>query len=189
MCGRFTLIKTDWIYKRHGVNLHPRYNIAPSQKIIVIAEGFIERKWSFSPSWSQKNMNLINARLETIDLKPSFKHSKRCLIPMDGWFEWGIGADTKKKEPFYHYLDGEPFYTAGIYNEHGCAIVTEKASDSIGHIHHRQPFILDGSIADLWLSKKKIMSKGYLKRINFFKVSSYVNNPRNDGSKCLDPVI
>ena len=81
-------------------------------------------------------MNLINARYETLHLKPSFKNSKRCLVIADGWFEWKNIHD--KKVPFYHFIKKSFFFMAGIYNEKGCAIVTTNSSQNIKHIHHRQ---------------------------------------------------
>jgi putative SOS response-associated peptidase YedK len=46
-------------------------------------------KWGFMPSFTKKP--IINARAETIDIKPTFKNSfinKRCIIPATSIFQW-----------------------------------------------------------------------------------------------------
>ena len=40
---------------------------------------------------------LINARAEKVTTSPAFRSSaknKRCLIPMDGWYEWRPNGET-----------------------------------------------------------------------------------------------
>src|SRR5919108_1118580 len=70
MCGRFTLHSRDRI-KLKGLVLdlpfEPRYNIAPSQEIVAIADfghGIEARSlvWGLIPSWSSDGKAFINAR-------------------------------------------------------------------------------------------------------------------------------
>ena len=76
--------------------LEPRYNIAPGQKILVIADfgsgvELANVVWGLIPSWSTEPKGFINARAETLEDKPSFSESfrrRRCLIPADGFFEF-----------------------------------------------------------------------------------------------------
>src|SRR5688500_20237282 len=97
MCGRFTLktpegIKFDYIAQYDPETWIPRYNIAPSQDILTVAArgsgreaGFMT--WGLIPSWSKEAKGIINARVETVDEKPSFNESfqnRRCLILADG---------------------------------------------------------------------------------------------------------
>ena len=128
MCGRFTY-KMTWRQIHdlleefsvavdavgEGVTEHPaRYNIAPTQPIIVIFEsrdGGIKRearlmRWGLVPSWVKDPREfslIINARVETIMEKPSFRggiQHHRCLIPASGYYEWRTGPDGKK-QPFH----------------------------------------------------------------------------------------
>jgi putative SOS response-associated peptidase YedK len=100
MCGRFTLrspgrIKFDGVRTSHLPSLVPRYNIAPSQEVLGIAEFQNKRElllflWGLIPSWSKEPKGFINARSETLEKKPSFSESfqrRRCLIPADGFYE------------------------------------------------------------------------------------------------------
>src|SRR5690349_20902428 len=100
MCGRFVLHSRDRIKLKGLPTLdlpfEARYNIAPSQQILAIADfgkGVEGRMltWGLIPSWSTDGKGFINARAETLEERPSFSESfrlRRCLIPADGFFEW-----------------------------------------------------------------------------------------------------
>lgn len=103
MCGRYVVTKpvskTKKIVKKAiGVENDDNYNAHPQQKLPVIKqytngktlEGL---EWGMTPSWTkEKNIRpLINARLETLGEKISFKNlikSYRCLVVADGYYEW-----------------------------------------------------------------------------------------------------
>ena len=103
MCGRYTItkpvFKTEKIVKKViSVENDDNYNAHPQQKLPVIKQYVngktLERlEWGLRPSWAkEKNIRpLINARLETLGEKISFKNlikSYRCLIVADGYYEW-----------------------------------------------------------------------------------------------------
>jgi putative SOS response-associated peptidase YedK len=81
--------------------------------------------WGLIPSWVKDEekakkiaFNTFNARAETIFEKPSFRSSikkRRCLILVDGFFEW---QEVKgKKYPYYIKMsDSEAFALAGIWD-------------------------------------------------------------------------
>jgi putative SOS response-associated peptidase YedK len=143
MCGRFTLRTPSTVLIEHfdlGVRnerqlamFEPRYNIAPTQEIVVIrvAEDAPQRiatqmRWGLVPSWAKElggGPPQINARAESLAEKPMFRSAfrrRRCLIPADGFYEWQADANAKgpkaKKQPFYiHRLDNQPFAFAGLW--------------------------------------------------------------------------
>jgi len=110
----------------------------------------------------QRAEGLHNARVETIDEKPSFKESfekRRCLIFVDGFYEWE--RNGKISQPYYFQLkQHEPFAFAGIWDRWqydsrsitSCAIVTTAANELLAKIHTRMPAILRPESYDLWLS-------------------------------------
>ena len=117
MCGRFTLDATaSAISQQFNVKadkpIPPRYNIAPSQLILSIIQdsqtrSLVAMKWGLIPSWVKSldswKGNLINARVETVLEKPSFKGAfkyRPCLIPVTGFYEW-----SKDKQPHYFKQD------------------------------------------------------------------------------------
>jgi putative SOS response-associated peptidase YedK len=118
MCGRFTLDTTAFDLAQQfkvevNESISSRYNIAPSQSILIIKQNeknqrFLDLvKWGLVPSWVKSldtwKSNLINARVETVEEKPSFRDGfkkRPCLIPVSGFYEW-----SKDKQPYYFYQD------------------------------------------------------------------------------------
>ena len=123
----------------------PNYNVAPTTTISTVVKRHSEpddestrrvrlMRWGLVPPWAKegeegapdtKGPLLINARAEKVTSSPAFRNSakgKRCLVPMDGWYEWrpnGETASGKKapKTPFYMYgADGEMLFMAGLWS-------------------------------------------------------------------------
>ena len=193
MCGRFALRNPQLVINQfETIEFQPRFNIAPNQKILTIADKPNFVKWGFTPYWAKEPFNLINARAETLWKKPSFRNSSRCLIPADGWYEWKTEKETKI--PYFHYIDSKSFCFAGIYGgyrgEVGCAIVTIEAQENLKDIHHRMPAILDESFYSEWIKgeEKDVYDLSIDSKVDNFEVSTHVNNPRNDDEKCIFPI-
>jgi len=75
----------------------PHYNAAPSQYLPVIVRQNGTRRpermrWGLLPAWAgDRAKPLINARAESIDIRPSFRAAfrrGRCLVPASHFFEW-----------------------------------------------------------------------------------------------------
>ena len=145
MCGRYTPIDLakftnifPWLKVPDDANARPRYNIAPTQQIAVVANHAGEPKleffmWGLVPMWADDpkiGNRMINARSETLASKPAFRdayNKRRCLILADGFYEWqdpsGGGAGTStgkskkvKKIPYWFRLKGgKPFAIAGLW--------------------------------------------------------------------------
>lgn len=189
MCGRYTLTasnKPDLAALQFKVS--DRHNIAPQSDVLVETrlDGFTLMPWSLSPPWTTTPMHLFNARLETLDEKPSFKGSLRCVFLADGWYEWQRSAEDK--QPWYHHREGELMRFAGVYHpSSGCAIVTTAAQPDIEHIHHRQPVLLTVQTATGWLANALAEDCVTDIPVAFHKVSSRVNNARVDAPELSLP--
>jgi putative SOS response-associated peptidase YedK len=87
MCGRFSnAAKKAEIEKEFKISLYnsntekPRYNVAPGHEIDTVLDQEGERvltqlKWGLVPSWAKDTKvgdGMINARAETVSIKPSF---------------------------------------------------------------------------------------------------------------------
>lgn len=118
-------------------------------------------KWGFMPSFTKKP--LINARAETIDIKPTFKNSfinKRCIIPATSFFEWEKVQDKKIKRRIS--INDKLFSIAGLYNTfydnegkeyEAFTMLTINANQEMKHIHERMPVILSNEDVEIWLDK------------------------------------
>ena len=206
MCGRYVVTnpvsKTKKIVKSAiKVEDIENYNAHPYQNLPVIKKysngNTLENlKWGIIPSWS-KNKDfkpLINARLETIDTKPSFSKpikSQRCVVIADGFYEWK--RDDKIKIPFYFYrIDKKTVFLAGIYEKNSFCLITEQADPEIEKIHIRQPVILFEEDIEDYLNLKNNGSDLLQKRnkplLTFHKISNQVNSPKNNNELLIKEI-
>lgn len=184
MCGRYTLIaKKEELIRRFMLKqiaedlmkeLHPRYNITPSQQMLAVRQSpeNAEREmtpfsWGLIPSWSKDpkiGYKMINARSETVTEKPAYRDaikSRRCLIPANGFYEWQRKDNSSHKQPYYIAMaSGELFAMAGIWESWqsaegpvivSCSILTTSANELMIPIHHRMPVIINEENYDTWL--------------------------------------
>lgn len=216
MCGRYTLSRTEEILQRfqiepNGVQLEPRYNIAPDAIMPVVVRGERNRiemmKWGLVPSWSKDGKSLaINARIETLLSKPSFRRpirQHRCLIPATGFYEWK--KETSEKTPYHiRRKDGGLFAFAGIYDRWknpqdgetaSYAILTTAPNPLMAAVHNRMPVILDREQELPWLSAAPEETETLLaslaplseNQIELYPVSRRVNWAGNDGPELIRP--
>lgn len=189
-----------------------RYNIAPTQNVAAVRATGSGRelsllRWGLIPHWADDpkiGYRLINARADTVASKPSFRSAfkqRRCLIAADGFYEWQK-QDGAKQPFFIRRKDGEPFAFAGLW-EHwqgveeaieSCTIITTEANELMQPIHDRMPVILAPADYDRWLDpavQKPDLLQPLLRpfaadALTATPVSTRVNNPRNEGPKCID---
>lgn len=215
MCGRFTLKRPEQVkFERIDFSiledLVPRYNIAPSQNILTVVQRDSHREatwlqWGLIPYWSNEPKGIINARVETIDEKPSFKESfqrRRCLIIADGFYEWERMG--KISQPYYFQMKDEAVFAfAGIWDRWRvddrsittCAIITTTANELLAKIHHRMPVILGSESFDLWLNEesrspdlKELLTPFPADLMTSHAVSYEVNDTKTDDERLLRPV-
>ena len=215
MCGRFTLKNprrlplSDFNFPDIET-LVPRYNIAPTQDVLTTVQHGSSKEvkllqWGLIPSWSKEAKGIINARVETLDEKPSFKESferRRCLIFADGFYEWE--RNGKISQPYYFQLKHDaPFAFAGIWDRwHGqgraitsCAIITTTANKLLARFHTRMPVILRPESYDLWLSDtsraadlKELLVPFPADEMMSHAVGYEVNDPKVDEERLLREV-
>tara|TARA_Y100000996_G_scaffold152730_1_gene117592 strand:+ start:231 stop:854 length:624 start_codon:yes stop_codon:yes gene_type:complete len=207
MCGRYVVTKApektkNLVKSITNVNDDQNFNAHPGQILPVIksysnGKTLEQLKWGIIPSWAkQKDFRpLINARLETIDEKVSFKkliQSTRCIAVMDGFYEW---KRTKENKTPYYFTreDNTPLFVAGIFDKDQFCLITEEANSNIIEIHHRQPVILDSIEIDKYLDLKKPGKEQLLniKRPNlkFHEISKEVNKPTNNDPALINPIL
>ncbi len=220
MCGRFTLTQPAHIAAKFELDnfapvepefYQPRFNVAPTQRIVVIPTVDGQRqarrmRWGLVPSWAKDarmGANCINARAEGIDTKPAFRAAfrfRRCLIPADGFYEWQSGPHGK--QPYrITQVDGAMFAFAGLWERwrdpatdesiESCCIVTCGTNELTGKFHTRMPVIIATEDYDTWLTGTPEQAMALLKpypadEMRAYPVSPRVNNPHNDGAELID---
>ncbi|WP_041451194.1 SOS response-associated peptidase [Hoyosella subflava] len=209
------------------------YNIAPTTTVAAVvdrrddsadADSPLRRRiramrWGLVPHWSKeikKGPLLFNARAESAADKPAFRtsmKSKRCLIPMDGWYEWVQADDpvTGKlvKVPYFMTpRDGSRIYVAGVWSAWrdpsaqedappllSCAVLTTDAVGVLTEIHDRMPLVVSPDRWQAWLAPDRPAAEDLLQppadfdsTIEVRRVSTKVNQVRNEGSDLIVPV-
>lgn len=202
----------------------PGFNAVPTQTVPVVLTrharedplGEARRRlrgmrWGLLPQWRQSPSGppLLNARSESVTDKPSFRgalKTKRCLIPMDGWYEWQITdrLDAKgkpRKQPvFMTPADGTRLYVAGLWAAWrapgtdspvvlSMTILTCASVGELVRVHERMPLVLTPGAFDAWLDPDGPPPPGLLRPpapalaagIEIRPVSALVNSNRNDG--------
>ena len=177
------------------------FNAHPYQKLPVIKKykngNTLENlQWGIVPEWSKdKNFkSLINARLETIDEKVSFKKlikNHRCVAVAEGFYEWK--REEKEKTPYYFVrADRNTIFFAGIFNGNQFCLITEEANLNIKDIHHRQPVILNHADVNRYLNIElqgsAFLNDRKIPNLIFHEVSKEVNKPTNNIASLIQPV-
>lgn len=214
MCGRYTLRDPRghrWLAEVPDDLGAPRYNIAPSQDVLVAgrdAEG--ERvvrsaRWGFRPRWlSSDRRPPINARAETAASTPMFRSAfrrGRCLVPADGWYEWQARERGPKQPYFFHRPDDGVFFFAGLAatdaeGRRTMAIVTTDANAVAKPVHGRMPVVLPGDdAAAAWIDPDTaqstladLLAPAPDAATAAHPIGRAVNRPDNDGPQLLEPV-
>lgn len=220
MCGRFTLfldaetLKEDFGLVSVPVDYTPRYNVAPSTPLLAVmdpAQRVAEwLRWGLVPSWAKDpaiGNRLINARSETLLEKPSFRNAaqrRRCLILVNGFYEWQRGAGKTSSIPFYFQRkDQKPVAFAGLWefwrspdgeDLRTCTIITCAANAVVAPVHERMPVMLSADTCYDWIqpgSVDKLMpmlSPFDPNLMEAFPVSRAVNAPGIEGPELIRPV-
>jgi len=220
MCGRVTqFTATQKFYHSLGLSsslVQPRYNISPGTKLISVRREQGELKaeqiyWGFIPAWAQGSSTQeehANARMETLSEKITFKDAvkhHRCLVPVDGYYEWKtIG---KLKVPYYFKrTDGEPLILAGLWStqmrrdgetQKSLCLLTTKPNREAAQVHSRMPVIISHDNQKLWLSDQPLSQTSLdligatpaAGLLNLYRVSSEVNRVAIDKPELINPVI
>lgn len=239
MCGRFvstagpdriaayfdTVLPTEAVAESLGAN----YNVAPTQDVYaVVANGDAGARvdafhWGLIPGWAKDRKiasRMINARAETLAEKPAFRGllaKQRCIIPMDGFYEWQPGSPdgpfNSKGQPlkqpmFIHRGDGELLAVAGLWTAwkdpddpegrflHSATIITTAANAAMRSVHDRMPALLTAEHWETWLDKSNqdlaqltgLLDGGPPELLTMQAVSTDVNNVRNNRPDLIEPV-
>jgi putative SOS response-associated peptidase YedK len=196
MCGRFTsstqpsLLGEQFHADPVGVEGHqPSWNVTPASDVLVIMAGsdgarqLRTLRWGLVPKWAKDpsgGARMINLRAESVREKKSWKSSlarRRCIIPIDGFYEWQDMGKGQKKQPIYVTArEPQPLALAGLWDTwHGpapgkeaeggrpggagtadgdlqtCTILTTTPNRLLSSVHHRMPVILPPETWDAWL--------------------------------------
>ncbi|MGA0132765.1 MAG: SOS response-associated peptidase [Opitutales bacterium] len=174
MCGRVTQFDR-WTEIVRGLGAMPpaggpRYNVTPGTPVVAVRseQGVVVAEplaWGFRPrrAVGPRDEGHANARAESAYEKPTFRESaglRRCLVPVDGYYEWAVEGRTRVPH-YFRAADGGPLALAGLWAEPASAgsprsfcIVTVAPNREAAAVHSRMPVLLAGSALRAWLSER-----------------------------------
>lgn len=181
MCGRYTLTTPDLEALARVVQAEispavreayrPRYNIAPTQKVVIVCEEPDAGRqlelgtWGMpSPFGEDKRPGgFINARAETAATLPTFRDAfarGRCGVLADGFYEWS-GPKDRRQPYWFHAPGGQLLVLAGLYRDHRdeqtgevtrrVLILTTAPNQVVAPHHDRMPAIVPRGQLHRWL--------------------------------------
>ena len=219
MCGGFAsqlppdAIRALFATSGPAPNLAPSWNVAPTDAAMVVRRhpDTGERRldvlrWGLIPSWTTnpKQARPINGRSETAAASAMFKGAlgkRRCLVPMDAFYEWKAMPDGKQPYAIAR-RDDAPLAMAGVWEGwkspggevvRSFAILTTAANATMRQLHERMPVILEAEDWPAWLGEAPgdalaLMRPAGDAVLRLWPVSRAVNSVRNNGADLLDPI-
>ena len=216
MCGRASLTASpEEIEEAFGLSeapaLSPRYNIAPSEPLLVVRAGDAGTRESAFLRWglvrpgstdAKAPINLPIERAAKGAMRAALR-DRRCIVPLTGFYEWKRAG--KARQPFnVKRKDGAVFGVAGLWDRlesgegnalESCLVLTTEANGVVRPIHDRMPVILDPSSYADWLTGVTGTASqllGDLKTLPEellvnYAVSSLVNRAGVEDARCLEP--
>ena len=174
MCGRIGFdirpgqLAERFPWLRIPEDLPARYNVAPTQPLLVINERDKEAslvRWGID---GHSRTGHFNLREETVADNPRYRNLPPVVIPVSHFYEWSGRQPMKIAR-----VDGRPLLIAGLKGswegEPAVTMITTDATGVIVPFHNRMPVLLE---------------EGELSAV---PVSRLVNDVRNDGPELLLP--
>jgi len=181
MCFHFKLTKTEGSFRLQKIGGTPITGVFngftfPKVSCVTSDDPFniSNFNWGLIPQWSKTDdikQYTLNARIETIDQKPSFKNAKRCVIFADGFFEWKwLDPKGRKKQKYLiEYPNSALFGFAGLYDQwvdkatgeiiKSCSLVTTAAEGIMKEVHNsklRMPLTVNIDSMIAWLNNQTV---------------------------------
>lgn len=229
-------VELDAIDETDDKGFDPNFNVAPTNQVLTVVERHDRdhpedpatlriraMRWGLIPTWTKaaepgvpvKGKPLFNARADKAATTASFRDAvkkRRCLVPMDGWYEWITDTDGNgkafKRPYFMSRGDGERLYMAGLWSVWrdrelenaqpilSCTILTTDAVGDLVKVHDRMPLVMPRAHWDAWLDPDHPAPAELLETptpqsvsdIVIREVPSLVNSVKNNGPELLGPV-
>jgi len=149
---------------------------------------------------------MFNAKAETLATSAAFKEPllrRRCVVPVAGFYEWA--KQDERKLPYYIRPQADDgMLLAGLWDRwrngaetlESFTIVTTAAHPSIAFVHKRQPVLLTREEGRRWVDagqdvaalQRELLVPRLPVPLSVIPVSTYVNNSRNEGPRCVEPI-
>jgi len=225
MCGRARLssdvseIKVAFRIPRERPvpNFAPSWNVAPTDTLPVVGynpkdhqRGLEVMRWGLVPFWA-KDIKVgfanINAKAEGIENRPAFREAfrqRRCLVPVDNFYEWRK-LDGGKQPYAIGHKGGGLMALAGLWENwrspageriRSFAIVTTEPNELCAQLHNRMPVLLAPEAWPAWIGEepadeaqlKALLAPYPSDDMVCWPVSPRVGNVKNNDPSLIEPI-
>jgi putative SOS response-associated peptidase YedK len=226
MCGRARLSSDVSEIKiafgippeRPTPNIAPSWNVAPTDPLPVVRYDAKDRqrsldvmRWGLVPFWA-KDIKVgfanINAKAEGIETKPAFREAfrqRRCLLPVDNFYEWA--KTPSGKQPYAIALKGDGLMAlAGLWETwrspagervRSFAIITTEPNELCARLHNRMPVVLQPEAWPVWLGEepadltqlKALLAPYPTDQMTAWPVSARVGSVKNNDPGLIEPIV
>lgn len=200
----------------------PSFNVCPQsfQPIVRLDEETGKRelaqaRWGLVPFWANDPKiayNTINAKAETLAASPAFREAlkrRRCLVPLDGFYEWEPSGGKNKQPYAVSLASGGLFGVAGLWDRwkdkasgewlDTFTVITTDPNEVMEPFHNRMPVILRPDDFQRWMDPGDdpgdparlpvdLLRPYPAEEMKAWKVGAAVGNVRNDHSGLIAPL-
>lgn len=224
MCGRFTQqrptseIAAIFEAEDLAADGGGHFNVAPTDQAAVVVQredrrAVVRYQWGFQPSWvtagkdGRPPQRPFNARAESLATSGLFRDAfrrRRCLVPVDGFYEWRLEGKAKTPMRIHDPADGL-LALAGLWTGRqdelsgewirSFTIVTTRPNEFMASIHDRMPVVVPPDAWELWLDPtpkdagelRALLEPSEAIGLAAYAVGTLVNNARNEGPALILP--
>ncbi len=225
MCGRYVSPSQANVERAFHIGprnqpplFEARYNAAPTLLLPVCRAGrdgareIALLRWGLIPPWARDasiGARMINARAETLSRQAAFRSayaSRRCLVPMAGFYEWRK-TPSGKVAYYIHHLNTAVFAVAGLYESwrgapgegpiESYTVITTEANELVKPIHDRMPVLLAEQDWEAWLDPQNrdtgavqdLLRPYPAEELRAYPVGPRVNSAKNDDPQLIEPAV
>jgi putative SOS response-associated peptidase YedK len=198
-------------------NFPPSWNVPPTDSLPVVrfdakaGERSLDLlRWGLVPYWA-KDLKVgfakINAKAEGIETRPAFREAfqrRRCLVPVDNFYEWAK-TETGKQPYAIALADRGVMALAGLWENwrspdgewmRTFAIITTTPNELCARLHNRMPVVLKREAWPLWLGEeaadasalKALLAPFPSDGMTCWPVSARVGNVKNNDASLVEPI-
>ncbi|WP_255992038.1 SOS response-associated peptidase [Chitinolyticbacter albus] len=209
-------VAAGWRPEKREDRWPARYNISPGDQVLVMHEfqGYDRReiaiaRWGYRPGWAERRSLPAEPTFagpkapESKYFKLLWEHRRRCVVPMDGWYEW-LEVDGRRRAYFIQRKGGRPCYAAALTNvdpadpwrASGVTILTHPIEHGVVDRAVPRPVLLSREAMSQWICQSTVpydcgpmLAHPTAPDLEAIALAASMSNPKAEGPDLLEPLL